>query len=137
MLNVRFGLYHTPPPPPLLPVDVSLQQCQCLCLCAPRVLSMAYRVECQIRIVPYPPSLWTSPYSRVCVCKCQCLCAPRVLSMALDPAEVRTQDVATTIQWVADNPLGRDLAFQFFVANFDTIKGLSVHAVLSPLCLPV
>ncbi|XP_076438167.1 uncharacterized protein LOC143277263 isoform X2 [Babylonia areolata] len=46
----------------------------------------------------------------------------RLLSMTLDPAEIRTQDLASTIQYVADNPLGRDLAFQFFVDNFDTIK---------------
>ncbi|XP_070178504.1 uncharacterized protein [Littorina saxatilis] len=48
----------------------------------------------------------------------------RLLNMALDPEEIRTQDVATTIQWVAENPLGRDIAFQFYVDNFEGIKAL-------------
>ena len=52
------------------------------------------------------------------------LCVCRLLNMVLDPEEIRTQDVASTIQWVAENPLGRDLAFQFFVDNFEDVKGL-------------
>ncbi|KAK7461238.1 hypothetical protein BaRGS_00038713, partial [Batillaria attramentaria] len=47
-----------------------------------------------------------------------------LLSMVLDPNEIRTQDVASTIQWVSENPLGRDIAFQFFVDNFDAIGDL-------------
>ncbi|KAL8580187.1 hypothetical protein ACOMHN_059160 [Nucella lapillus] len=47
----------------------------------------------------------------------------KLLGMSLDTKEIRTQDVASTIQYVAANPLGRALAYKFFLDNFDNIQG--------------
>jgi hypothetical protein len=46
----------------------------------------------------------------------------RLLAMVIDEKEIRTQDVRSTLQFIASNPVARDAAFQFFVDNFDVLR---------------
>ncbi|KAK6184963.1 hypothetical protein SNE40_007302 [Patella caerulea] len=57
----------------------------------------------------------------------------RVLDMSLNPDEVRPQDIRTTIVYVAQNPLGVDLAWNFFrdrLTELDASMGSSTLARL-------
>ncbi|ESP00395.1 hypothetical protein LOTGIDRAFT_140794 [Lottia gigantea] len=45
-----------------------------------------------------------------------------MLNMALDPDEVRSQDARTTIQYVASNPIGVDITWNFFKDKFSTLE---------------
>jgi pyroglutamyl-peptidase II len=45
----------------------------------------------------------------------------RTLRMSIQPEWVRPQDRRTVLAGVASNPLGRELAWAFFRANFDQV----------------
>ena len=59
----------------------------------------------------------------VCVraCVCACVCVYRLLRMTMNGSEIRTQDISQTIEAVAANRWGRDLAFHFVVEHFSTL----------------